>query len=146
MQYFDTSSLVKAYITEEHSDIVRWVLADLDSGETATSLIAYPEMRATFAAALRDRRMSNGEYAGAVSRFETAWDAMRKLPVDDALVRNAGDLAAEHGLRGSDSIHLASALSLQQRIRESIEFSAYDDRLLRAAESCGLQLSRASFR
>jgi hypothetical protein len=50
------------------------------------------------------------------------------------MIRLAGDLAEKHALRGFDSIHLASALTLRQELSSPIVFSCFDDNLQQASE------------
>ena len=54
------------------------------------------------------------------------------------VLRSAGDLAEIYGLRGFDSIHLASALWLNARVSESVDFAVFDQRLGAAASKTGL--------
>ena len=42
--------------------------------------------------------------------------------------------AEKHALRGFDSIHLDSALTLRQEVSSSIVFSCFDDNLRKASE------------
>jgi hypothetical protein len=63
------------------------------------------------------------------------------VEVSRFLVHRAGDLAARHLIRGFDSIHLASALALRASIGEPLTFSAWDDRLLAAAQAEGLTVA-----
>ncbi|MDO8753040.1 MAG: type II toxin-antitoxin system VapC family toxin [Anaerolineales bacterium] len=55
-----------------------------------------------------------------------------------AVVRTAGDLAEVYGLRGFDSIHLASALWLKEKTSMPLHFAVFDQRLKVAAERAGL--------
>jgi predicted nucleic acid-binding protein len=50
----------------------------------------------------------------------------------------AGDLSEKHALRGYDSIHLASALTLRQELSAPILFSCFDDNLQKASKREGL--------
>ncbi len=56
------------------------------------------------------------------------------VEVTDRLVKNAGDLAASRALRGYDALHLASALSLHERIHSLLMFVAFDRELNIAAK------------
>jgi hypothetical protein len=47
-------------------------------------------------------------------------------------------LVDRHALRGFDLIHLASALTLRERLGEDFLFACFDDRLLAAARAEGL--------
>lgn len=60
------------------------------------------------------------------------------LPMDDALLYAAAR-SEPHGLRSLDAIHLATALSIGERL--GVMF-CYDERLAGAAESAGLVVAR----
>lgn len=63
---------------------------------------------------------------------------MLRIELVPAVVRTAGDLAEVHGLRGFDSIHLASALWLKEKTSTPLNFAVFDQRLRAAAERAGL--------
>lgn len=69
--YLDTSSMVKLYVAEAGSDIVRRLVAE--SAVVATSVVAYPEMRATLA------RLSTAGETVFSSFDDRLNDAARKL-------------------------------------------------------------------
>jgi len=52
----------------------------------------------------------------------------------------AGDLAEKHGLRGFDAIHLASAVTLREKLASPVTFSCYDIRLQNASQREKLDL------
>jgi uncharacterized protein len=59
--------------------------------------------------------------------FEDDWPPYLALDVSEAIWRRAGDLAERHALRGFDSLHLASFLSLVSAdLGEPVQFSAFD--------------------
>lgn len=136
--YLDTSSLIKAYLEEDRSGEVVQLLKT--SPFVASSLVTYAELRAGLAAALRGSRLSEAEHLERLREFEEDWEDVDKRQVTEPLVRLAGDLAEEHGLRGFDAIHLASAVALRRELDEPVTFSAFDDRLNDAAVACGLDL------
>lgn len=55
----------------------------------------------------------------------------------EPVYRRAGDLAERHGLRGFDSLHLASHLALDpgRTAGEKMIFSSFDENLNRAARA-----------
>lgn len=129
--YLDTSSLFKLYVEEPGSDEVRQELSEASAG--ATSLVTYAEARAAFA---RVRRLGNITAAGlrSVKRdFDSDWSIYVIVPPSDAICRNAGDLAERYGLRGFDSIHLATFLHLANNDRSEVRFSSFDCHLNRVA-------------
>ncbi len=62
------------------------------------------------------------------------------LPIElvPSVVRTAGDLAEVYGLRGFNSIHLASALWLKEKASTAFCFAVFDQRLRAAADRAGL--------
>jgi len=86
--YLDTSSLVKLYIEERHSDDVRtWV----DEAEIiATSRVAYPEMISALARRRRAGDITKRQYALLASSFAEEWSSVAALDFDEVV---AGKLA-----------------------------------------------------
>jgi predicted nucleic acid-binding protein len=52
-------------------------------------------------------------------------------------VERAEALAWEHGLRGYDAVHLASALTWQESVGEQIVLATFDQQLWEAASERG---------
>ena len=134
--YLDTSSLLKLLLDEPGSATIA---ALADAAEVlASSRIAYAEARAALARARRAQRLTETSHRAVVAAFEDLWTGFAAVEVTDPLVRQAGDLAEQHALRGFDAIHLASALVLQRQSSHSVSFSAWDETLMRAALVEGL--------
>jgi hypothetical protein len=74
--------------------------------------------------------------AGAVS--VNLYAQLRTVAVDEALARHAGDLAAQHTLRGYDAVHLACALQLHG---DDILLATWDTALNPAARATGQLLA-----
>lgn len=126
--YLDTSSLVKLYVEEAGSDLVSRLVAD--AAVVTTSVVAYPESRAAFARLRREGALSPSRFVAVKRAFERQWTSFLAVAATDALCRSAGQLADLYGLRGFDSVHLASFAEVVQRAAPSaVEFSSFDDRL-----------------
>ncbi len=134
--YLDTSSLVKLYVEEDESSKVDALVKS--SEVTATSLVAYAEARAAFARRFREKAFTKNEYNRLKDFFDKDWSRYLILSVTEDMIRLASDLAEKHALRGFDSIHLASALTLHQELSSPILFSCFDDNLQKASEREGL--------
>ncbi len=130
--YLDTSSLVKLYVEEDESSKVDALVRS--SEVTATSLVAYAEARAAFARRFREKAFTLDEHDRIKEFFDKDWSRYLILSVTGDMIRLAGDLAEKHALRGFDSIHLASALTLRQELSAPIVFSCFDDNLQKASE------------
>ena len=129
--YLDTSSLVKLYVEEDESSKVDALVRS--SEVTATSLVAYAEARAAFARRFREKAFTPDEHDRIKEFFDKDWSSYLILRVSEDMIRLAGNLAEKHALRGFDSIHLASALTLRQELSSPIVFSCFDDNLQKAS-------------
>jgi uncharacterized protein len=129
--YLDTSSLVKLYVEEDESIIVKTLV---DSSEfTATSIFAYAEARAAFSRRFREKSITPNEYNRLIKSFDKDWNSYLIISVTEDMIKLAGNLAEKHALRGFDSIHLASALKLRKEVSSAIKFSCFDDNLQKAS-------------
>lgn len=130
--YLDTSSLVKLYVSESGSDETQALVAE--ASLVATSVVAYPEARSAFARLRREQAVTAREVELLKTDFERDWPRYLAVEVSEPIWRHAGDLAERHALRGFDSLHLASFLSLASAdLGEPVQFSAFDERLNAAA-------------
>lgn len=134
MIYLDTSALIKRYLEEPGSSLVRSFIAD-DSA-LASATLAYVETHATFARRRREGHLPQKEYAALSEHFENDWATWVRIPLQDDILTLARDLIRRHPLRGSDAVHLASALTLARDLTahgEMVTVVAADHRLLQAA-------------
>lgn len=129
--YLDTSSLVKLYVEEKGSRLVRELVERAEL--VATSVVTYAEARAALARQRREGGLTAAGFGRAKSDFEQDWPKYLAVEVNKAVYRSAGDLAEKHHLRGFDSLHLASYLSLYGDGVRQIRFSSFDEALNRAA-------------
>jgi predicted nucleic acid-binding protein len=124
--YLDASALVKRYVAEPGSDMVRAAMAAADG---------WFMCRIGFAETYRATGIAAGERVA--QRFAAEWPAFGSLEVDAALVEEAAALALSARLRTLDALHLASALLLDG---DDLVFAAWDERLRVAAGERGLRL------
>jgi predicted nucleic acid-binding protein len=136
--YLDTSALVKLYAQEEGSQLVRQGIRN--SVLIATSLMSYAETRSALARKSRSREISRATFTRCRREFDRDWLRLHRLPVDEPLVRKAGELAEQHVLRALDALHLATADSLQTALGNPVTFACFDTTLNGAAEARGLAL------
>jgi predicted nucleic acid-binding protein len=100
--------------------------------------LAYPEARAALAQAERLDHLTARQLREAVTEFESLFEEIELVEVDDVLARRAGDLAEVRQLRGFDAVHLAAA----DRVRDpNVVVIAGDGALLEAAAAEGLAVA-----
>jgi predicted nucleic acid-binding protein len=75
-----------------------------------------------------------------VDAFAEDWSRYVAVEVTDRLVKEAGDLAVHRALRWYDALHLASALSLRERVSSAVTFLAFDRTLTVAAKREALRI------
>ena len=134
--YLDTSAWVKLYVNELGSKELRAYTAKAET--LAASVVAYPEARATFARIKALGISTEAKHLQRLAQLNLDWENMLRIELVPAVVRTAGDLAEVYGLRGFDSIHLASALWLKEKTSTPLCFAVFDLRLRAAAERAGL--------
>jgi uncharacterized protein len=71
----------------------------------------------------------------AVGKLDELCDELAVIGVDKALARTAGQLAEQHGLRGYDAVHLASALAVGD---PDLVMATWDRDLAGAANGSGV--------
>lgn len=134
--YMDTSSLVKLYVDEMHSEAVhRWVqVADV----FATSRVAYPETLGALARRWREGDLDEASFQRVTDAFRAQWLSFAIVNLNET---EAGELAITHALRGFDAIHLAAALDLRRQAGGVVvTFAVFDVRLAQAAKAEGFQV------
>ncbi|MBI5875981.1 MAG: type II toxin-antitoxin system VapC family toxin [Deltaproteobacteria bacterium] len=134
--YLDTSSLVKLYVEEVHSDAVRrW----MEEAEILTTCrIAYPEMVSALNRRLRQGDISKKEYNLLTAKFFKEWIDFAVIDFSEI---EAGDLIDKYGLRGFDAVHLSAAKLLKDKQTDiALSFSSFDEKLNKAASSEGFTI------
>ena len=132
--YADTSSIVKLYVDEPGRQVVRSLFER--SAAIFTSGVAYPEAHAALARRRREGSMAARDFASAKRDFESEWTRFVSLSPGPEICHDAGNLAERYGLRGFDSIHLASFGAVLRGLegRDDVEFSSFDETLNAAAQ------------
>jgi predicted nucleic acid-binding protein len=134
--YLDTSSLVKLYVPESGSEMIRALVADATS--VVTSRIACPEFYSAITRRYNSKDITKKNFDYLCAAFTTDWQRIYALDFDEIA---AGKLVCKHGLRGADAIHLASAMQLV-KCGDSLDivFSSADRKLNEAADKEGFAL------
>jgi len=134
--YADTSALAKLLLDESGTLEMRELAEAADV--TVTSAIGYVELRSVLAEAKRAGRISDAVSATLAVSMERIWDGLDVLAVDTPLLRRAGDLADEAGLRAYDSVHLATLVTAGAP--SDLVFACWDRDLRAAARDLGYPL------
>jgi len=141
--YLDSSGMVKRYVKETGS---AWVVAITDpsgGNEVLTSLISGAEVVAAICRSGRTKAITPQDVAKAVAAFKSEFKSLCVvIKVSDQVVDTAMTLAEKHGLRGYDSVQLATALELSAERDLSnaspLVFVSSDNKLNSAAQAEGL--------
>lgn len=125
--YLDASAIVKLVVDESETIALRTALRGRP--QRVSSALALVEVHLA-----ADRRMPSPPRG----RVDTILAGLALLPIDQAVLEEAARLGPL-GVRALDAIHLATARSLGEDLEA---FVAYDQRLLAAAQACGLQIEQ----
>ncbi|WP_301100539.1 type II toxin-antitoxin system VapC family toxin [Propionivibrio sp.] len=137
--FCDTSALVKLYIKEDSSDVMR-ILAESASA-IAVCRIAWAEFMAALARRSREDP-ADVEIVDAVRRrLRTDWLRYAIVEVTQPLMELAGEYSDIFALRGYDSVQLAAARTLQESANEELHFACFDTRLRKSAKVLGMTIT-----
>jgi uncharacterized protein len=103
-----------------------------------TSIASRPEVTAALAKAARVGMITREVASSAVQVFNSDWQHLIRVQCGEPVAARAAALAWEHGLRGYDAVHLATALIWHDALRETITLATYDRQLWRSAQASGL--------
>ena len=105
--YCDTSALLKLYVLEAESALIKERLAEAEA--VAACRIAWAEAHAALSRRAREVPEDNAVIELAKQALAADWPHFVILEIDQALVERAGEYADTFALRGYDSIQLAAA-------------------------------------
>jgi predicted nucleic acid-binding protein len=134
--YFDSSAFVKLVVDEDGSDVAAHLWDGCDAA--LSSRLAYPEVRAALAAAIRHHQLDAPGLRVAERSWEAFWAAVRPVELTETVARQAGQLAGALALRGADAVHLASALAIES---PDLVVAVWDHRLKAGALEAGLAVA-----
>lgn len=134
--YLDTSSLVKLYVQEVHTSLVKkWVE---EAEIVATCRIAYSETMSAISRRFRQGDLPEKEYDLLIAKFSNEWGQFVAVDFDEL---EAGRLVNLYGLRGFDAVHLSAAKLLKtSQSNISLSFSSFDEKLNVAASTEGFSI------
>lgn len=134
--YLDTSALVKKYITEAGSSVVREAIGGSELAGLST--IVRAETSAALAKSVRMGNITREEGLAALQLFRSEWASMIHIQASENVIARADSMAWEYHLRGYDAIHLASAIVWQESLGRPVTMAVFDQKLWTVAEQVGL--------
>lgn len=134
--FCDTSALLKLYIVEAGSDVLKLRVAEADA--VAVCRIAWAEAHAALSRRAREVPDDAALIEHAKIALTTDWPRFVILEIDQTLVEQAGEYADMFALRGYDSIQLAAAFEAGHISQSPILFACFDSRLNKAAKVLGM--------
>lgn len=148
MFYFDSSALVKYYISEAGSDWVRALIDDL-AADVAISQLTLVKVAAAVEKRRRMKTINERLRIRTLARF--AMDCQARytvVRVSDAIVELSVALTGRHPLRAYDAVQLASALQIHEIFNSNnlaaVTFVSSDEVLCQAAKEEGLAMVNPS--
>jgi len=141
--FFDSSAIVKRYITETGSAWVKTIVKGQPKKNLYLSFVTGAEVTAAFAKRHRNGDISTGDYNKTRRVFQHHFQRQYTLlRVTKDVIQRAMVLIHAHPLRGFDAIQLATALILEDHLKRSglpgITFVCADKTLCNAAKAEGL--------
>ena len=139
LYYLDASAWIKRYCAEEGTTNIARLF---DAGPAiACSALGLVEVLSTLTRKGRAKEMRPGDTSTKCREAERDFEVFHKVFLTPALLKRACDCARRHGLRGSDTVHLASCLELRRMdwgSEATIVMVSSDVELLAGAAECGL--------
>jgi predicted nucleic acid-binding protein len=134
--YLDASALVKRYVAEAGSTDVQALIGSARA--VGTAVLSRAEVGAALARAARVGLVTREAALKALEAFNADWEHLIRLQFGEPLTARAAALAWEHGLRGYEAVHLATALAWREALGEAVTAATYDRELWRGAQASGL--------
>ena len=134
--YLGASSLIKLYIEEIYSDVVKeWV----EQAEiVVTCRVAFTEVISAIDVRFRDNDISKKDYALVTKKFSEDWVNFATVDFDEF---ETGRLIRKYGLKRLDAINLSAAKLIKNNLDDiSLYFSSASTELCRAAAAEGLRV------
>jgi len=134
--YIDTSALIKIYVQESNSELVKgWI----ENAEVvATGLMTRAETSSGINRVFRMKIANESQYRTALSDFRRNWEEWHRIPVTEQIVARADFLICQFVLKGYDAVHLACALTWQDILQSPVTLATFDSQLHEAAKNAGL--------
>ncbi|MGC2061688.1 MAG: type II toxin-antitoxin system VapC family toxin [Thermodesulfovibrionales bacterium] len=134
--YLGTTSLIKLYVEDEQTPVVRQWAANAEV--IATCRVAYSEVIAALDKRHKKGDLSSAAYKRIYETFTTDWANIAVVDFNDL---DSGQLIKKYGLNRLAAMHLSAALAIKTSgLEVTIAFSSTDVNLCRAAGIEGLKV------
>jgi len=143
--YFDSSAAVKKYVAEIGTGWVLTLFKPSANNVIYVSQISGVEVVSAFSRRFRLGSLTQKAAQKSIARFKRDFQIrFRVLGLNDIIVFDAMRLSETYGLRGYDSVQLAVAIELEDRLvssnLSSITFVSADNSLNQATQTEGLSV------
>ncbi len=139
--YFDTSTLVKRYVTERGSAEAQRLLRRY---KFLSSSIAPVELLSALTRRYGQRQLSEQDYTAILSRIKQDRAFWELVQVNPAVLARAEEMVLNVKVRALDALHLASAVIFQNSTGRSLPFITSDEQQFDTAQKCGLEVIRVA--
>lgn len=132
--FIDTSSLAKRYVQEPGSEELEEFFHSVVK-DVYISTLAIVEFSAAMGRKIRNKEVKEKAGAYAIQEFEEdcqGW--FNKIPLTNDLAESAASFAILHPMRGSDAVHLSSAVICGADL-----FVTSDENLIKSARKIGIR-------
>jgi uncharacterized protein len=142
--YFDTSGLIKRYVTENGSDWVRQLFQSEQEHLFITCRLTMPEVYSALSRRLREGSVSLVDYRANIQSFHhDSGKRYNFIELTAVVIERSRLLLERYPLRANDAVQLASALianhSLVNTRLDSLIFVSADKNLLATAKEVDLR-------
>ena len=135
--YFDASALVKRYVEEPESAVLRRLIEEC---LVCTSRLSEVEITSALVRRATEGSLVPAERDRALSALSQDMRSFYVVEFFPEIARAARGLLLRHPLRASDAVQLASSTHVRESADERVLFVAFDRRLNDAAIGEGLTL------
>jgi len=147
--YLDTSALIKLFVEEDGSSLVRALAGGRNRADVLlSSKLGYTESAVTLARLVHLKRLLPVNLPPHLGALESYWEeSIQEVDLSELVLQDARQLACRYPLRTYDAIHLASAREAKRMMKDvfdgEVRFLAFDAGLVRAARHLGLSIPSA---
>jgi len=136
--YFDTSALIKRYVSEKGS---ARVVSLLRRHDLLSSAITPVEVMSALCSRKRNGELSDEDFAATLSRVQGERTRWELIELGQTVLSRAEEIVQGIGpMRSLDAIHVASLVTFQAASGTRIPFVTGDDRQQEAAAYIGLDV------